>query len=349
MKADVPIALNRRAFIVKSAVIAGVGVGLVSCSSAAENTASASASAEAGDAALGGTFVGSLAGFPFWNQIELGARNAGTDLTGFKLQWTAPTAWTGTAQIVQFLDAAVATKPQSLAIDYRGPEYDAAIVKALDQGAVVQLYNNFELAAESKDPRIAALAVTSSGLNKNALAKLSATQFSEFVSVGDELVFFNQLPGTPEWDAIQNAYVAGFESLGWKKDQIKPFPCTLDAAENLQIIQSYLTANPGTKGIICADVTAGGPAVKAKEKLGLDLPLITWNLEESTFADVERGAITQNVNQQPYLQSYYAVVNLYNILKYGFVAPPYVDPGTLLITSANVAAVKSQFDQGIAG
>jgi len=40
---------------------------------------------------------------------------------------------------------------------------------------------------------------------------------------------------------------------------------------------------------------------------------------------------------------------MYMILKYGFVAPPYVDPGTLLITAANVAAVQSQFEQGIAG
>jgi len=357
MSIDSSSLLNRRSFIVKSAVLAGVGVGLASCSRAEESsepvaaTPADTAASEAAStgASISAVFVGSLAGFPFWNQIELGARNAGEDFADLEIQWTAPTTYTGTGQIVQFSEAAVATKPKAVALNYVGPEMDACITTALDQGTAVQLYNNFAAATQSKDPRIAALAITASGLDKDALCKLSATQFAESVAVGDELVFFNQLPGTPEWDGIQNAYIAGFESLGWKKDQIKVNPATLDPAENLQIIESYLTANPNTKGIICADVTSGGPAVKAKEKLGLDLPLITWNLEDSTFADVERGAITQNVNQQPYLQSYFAVANMYMILKYGFVAPPYVDPGTLLITAANVAAVQSQFEQGIAG
>lgn len=346
--------LDRRSLLRSSAILAAVGaVGLTACTSGAEggSTASASVSASGGDpgAAVSATFVGSLAGFPFWNQIQLGAESAGKDLSGFELTWTAPTTYTGTAQIVQFAQTAVAANPKAIAVDYVGPEMDAPIIKALDQGTIVQLYNNFAAALKSPDPRVAALAATASGLDKDSLCKYSASEFAKSVAVGDELVFFNQLPGTPEWDGIQNAYIAGFEALGWQREQIKTFPAGQDPAKNLQIIESYLTANPNTKGIICADVISGGPAVKAKAKLGLETPLITWNLEESTFADVESGAITQNVNQQPYLQSYYAVVNLYNILKYGFVAPPFVNPGTLLITKDNVAAVKQQFDEGIAG
>jgi ABC-type sugar transport system substrate-binding protein len=186
-------------------------------------------------------------------------------------------------------------------------------------------------------------------LNKPAVVTRSAKAFSKYVKTGDELVFFNQLPGSDEWDRIQEAYVNGLVALGWPKSAVKVFPLTLDPAKNLDLIQSYLTAHPGTKGIICADVIAGGPAVLAKKALGLKTPLMSWNLETSTFDDIRSGAIAVLVNQQPYLQSYYAVVNLYMQLKYGFIAPPNVDPGTLIIDKGNVDSVQKQYKAGLAG
>ena len=295
------------------------------------------------------TFVGSLRGFPFWNQIQRGAEDAGRDLADLDLKFTAPTTYTGSAQIEKFIRAAVSGKPQGIAIDYFGREYDAVLKKALDQGTVVQFYNNYVAAETAKDPRIRILGDSAVGLNKDAVCFRTAKAFTQFVKPGDEVVFFNQLPGKDEWDRIESAYVAAFQKLGWSKNQIKVFPVGLDPAKNLELIRTYLTAHPGTKGMVCADVNSGGPAVKAKKALGLKTPLLSWNLEPSTFADIKSGAISLNLTQQPYLQSYYAVVALYMKLKYQFLAPPSVDPGTLYITKANATAVEKQYKAGIAG
>lgn len=339
---------GRGTLLRKTAAVA-LGVPAVGAMLAADASAARSGRTRTGAGPITITFVGSLLNFPFWNQIQKGAVAAGKDLAGVRLKYTAPSTYTGLAQINNFIKAAVSGRPAGLAVDYRAKEFEPIVKKALGLGIEVAFYNNAAPAETSTDPRIRALADTAAALNKVGVAERSAKAFAKLVKPGDEIVFFNQLPGSDEWDRIQNAYVAAFRSLGWPKSAVKVFPAGLDPAKNFEIIKSYLTAHPGTKGIVCADVIAGGPAAKAKKALGLKTPLLSWNLEPSTFDDIRSGALAISVNQQPYLQSYYCVVALYMKLKYGFLAPPAVDPGTLIIDKTNVAAVEAQYKTGIAG
>lgn len=340
--------IGRRSLLAKTTALA-IGLPTASAILAADAGAARRESAATDAVALTITFVGSLQNFPFWNQIQKGAVEGGRNLAGVKLKFTAPTTYTGLAQINNFIKAAVSGRPAGLAVDYRAKEFEPVVKQALDRGIKVAFYNNSAPAETAADPRVRKLVDSASALNKVGVCQRSAKAFQKYVKVGDELVFFNQLPGSDEWDRIQDAYVQAFTSLGWPKSAIKIFPAGLDPAKNLEIIQSYLTAHPNTKGIVCADVIAGSPAVKAKQALGLKTPLLSWNLDTPTFADIKNGNIAISVNQQPYLQSYYAVVNLYQQLRYGFIAPPAVDPGTLIIDKSNVAAVEAQYKAGRAG
>ncbi len=54
---------------------------------------------------------------------------------------------------------------------------------------------------------------------------------------------------------------------------------------------------------------------------------------------LEKGVLTMAINQQPYLQSYFAVANLANQAKYSL-SPANINTGTSIVTQDNIAVVK---------
>ena len=51
------------------------------------------------------------------------------------------------------------------------------------------------------------------------------------------------------------------------------------------------------------------------------------------------------INQQPFLQSYFAVANLANLAKYSL-SPANVDTGTSIVTIENIETVQACIDAG---
>jgi simple sugar transport system substrate-binding protein len=295
--------------------------------------------------------VGSVLNNPFWDLIQKGALSAGDDLVDATVTYVAPEEYS-LANINEFIKTAVAANPDAILVDYRGQEFEEIVSQALDQGIKVQFYNNYE-GANSADARIRALSRTAVGLSKPAAATRSAALFIEAASLnpGDKLVLFNSLPDSPEHMAIQNAYVAAFIAAGWAESDMDIVPLPgLDPAPNFEYIRTYLSAHPGEyKGIVTWDTTSGSPAAQAKTDLGLTIPLLMWNIDETVIAGVRDGSITMSLTQQPMLQTYYGVIGAYLKVKYGFIDPPVVDPGTLIITKDNVEEVAALFEAGIAG
>jgi len=293
--------------------------------------------------------VGSVLNNPFWDLIQKGALSAGDDLIDAKVTYVAPEDFS-LANVNEFIKTAVAANPDAILVDYRGQEFEEIVIKALDQGIEVQFYNNYE-GANSTDARIRRLATTAVGLSKPAAAARSAALFMEYVNPGDKLVLFNSLPDSPEHLATQNGYVAAFIAAGWQESDLDIVPLPgLDPAPNFEYIRTYLSAHPGEyKGIVTWDTTSGSPAALAKVDLGLTIPLVMWNIDETVIAGIRDGSITMSLTQQPMLQTYYGVIAAYLKVKYGFIDPPVVDPGTMIITPDNVEEVAALFEGGIAG
>jgi simple sugar transport system substrate-binding protein len=111
----------------------------------------------------------------------------------------------------------------------------------------------------------------------------------------------------------------------------------------------YLTAHPETRGIVCWDSLTGSAAARAKADVGMDIPVLSWNLDSVTIGCVKEGELTMTLSQQPYLQAYYTVVALYLKLRYGFLETPFVDPGRLLVDRSNIGQVEELFNQGVLG
>lgn len=292
--------------------------------------------------------VGSVLNNPFWDLIQNGALAAGDSLADANVEYIAPEEFS-LANVNSFIETAVAQNPDAILVDYRTAEYEEAVIDALDKGIEVQFYNNY-VGWESDDARVRRLSGTPVGLDKAAAARRSAQLFLEYVSPGDQLVLFNSLPDSPEHLEIQNAYVQVFTDAGWSEGDLDIVPLPgLDPAPNFEVIKTYLAANPGTQGIVTWDTTSGTPAAQAKADAGSDVPLVMWNLDQTVIQGVKDGTVQLSLTQQPFLQTYYGVISAYIKVKFGFIDPPVIDPGTLMVTADNVNEVEALFEAGYAG
>ena len=292
--------------------------------------------------------VGSVLNNPFWDLIQDGAIAAGDSLADASVNYIAPEEF-ALANVNNFIETAVAAGPDAILVDYRTAEYEDAVIDALNQGIEVQFYNNY-VGGDSSDARIRRLSQTAVGLDKAAAARRSAQLYTEFVSPGDKLVLFNSLPDSPEHLEIQNAYLTIFADAGWAESDLEVVPLPgLDPAGNVEVIRTYLAANPDTDGIVTWDTTSGTPAALVKSNMGSDIPLVMWNLDATVIEGVKDGNIQLSLTQQPFLQTYYGVISAYIKVKFGFIDPPVIDPGTLIITSENVDEVEALFEAGYAG
>ncbi|MEX1126243.1 MAG: substrate-binding domain-containing protein [Acidimicrobiia bacterium] len=357
---------TRRGWRIPAALLLVLALAAAACQSDDANTSEPTDTTEAGtgttEAGTGTTtggdgsqaetieiwVVGSVLNNPFWDLIQNGALAAGEALVDADVNYIAPEEF-ALANVNEFIKTAVAANPDAILVDYRTAEYEEAVIEALDKGIEVQFYNNF-VGTDSSDPRIRRLSTTAVGLDKGAAATRSANLYLEFVSPGDKLVLFNSLPDSPEHLEIQNAYVEAFVAAGWSEDDLDIVPLPgLDPAPNFEAIKTYLAANPDIQGIVTWDTTSGTPAAQAKADAGLDIPLVMWNLDQTVIEGVKDGTIQLSLTQQPFLQTYYGVISAYTKVKYGFIDPPVVDPGTLIITSDNVDEVEDLFNAGYAG
>ena len=293
--------------------------------------------------------VGSIqVGGTFWDQIEAGAKAAGEMIADATVTYIAPEEYSY-PNIDAMIQTAVAANPDAVLVDYRSSDFEGTVVNALNKGIQVQFFNNY-VGTESSDSRVRRLSSTAVGLDKAAASRRSAKLFTEFVSPGDSLVLFNSLPDSSEHLEIQNAYVDVFTDAGWSEDDLDIFDLPgLDPAPNFETIKTYLAAHPDVDGIVTWDTSSGTPAAQAKADIGSSVPLVMWNLDQTVISGVKDGTVQLSLTQQPFLQTYYAVVSAYLKVKFGFIDTAVIDPGTLIVNSENVNEVEGLFNAGYAG
>ncbi len=110
-----------------------------------------------------------------------------------------------------------------------------------------------------------------------------------------------------------------------------------DILKGAEIIRSELEKNPNIHIVLCtgqADTEAAGRAIaahfpdKGYWAAGFDLSPTTLQL-------IKQGVIVGTVDQQPYIQGFYPVVQLTHYLRYG-ITPSDMDAGATIITPSTV-------------
>lgn len=279
---------------------------------------------------------------PFWVTQQNGAKQAGADF-GVNVVFQATAQDTGDAGMVPLIQAAIAAKPAGIAIDYVSKTMEAATTAVLDAGIPVVLYNNNRFEGENApaDKRILGLSFV--GQDESVSGEILAK------------AWMSSLPKHPCKVLIVNPFPSAFV-LTLRGDGVKraldvaKYPhtdlvATGDQGQNQSLISAALQADKGICGVVGLGNPAANPAAQYIGENGLKIPVATFDVGAEAAKRIKDGSLTMAINQQPFLQAYFAVANLVNQAKYSL-SPVNVNTGTSIVTSKNIDAVQACITAG---
>lgn len=124
-------------------------------------------------------------------------------------------------------------------------------------------------------------------------------------------------------------------SVGVKCDE---FSVGFDLAKAQTTLQQYLVGHSDTKAVLALGLVPLQVTPAAASEAHVSVAIGGFDLSPQISDDIKAGKIDATVNQQPYLQGFYAVQQLALRMKYGL-TPANYDTGNALVDASNVGAV----------
>jgi simple sugar transport system substrate-binding protein len=122
----------------------------------------------------------------------------------------------------------------------------------------------------------------------------------------------------------------------------------IEAQNAAAIVAEELKADSSIRNVFCtgqADTEGAGLAVE-KYYPGMSYHVAGFDLSPNILRLIKNGHIVFTIDQQPYLQGFYPVVQLALYCRYGLL-PADIDTGAALVTKTNVDDIISLVDKGI--
>jgi len=120
---------------------------------------------------------------------------------------------------------------------------------------------------------------------------------------------------------------------------------TGDEGQNLSLIGAALQADKSICGVVGLGNPGANPAAQYVSENHLKVPVATFDVGAEAAKRIKDGSLTMAINQQPFLQSYFAVANLVNQAKYSL-SPVDVNTGTSIVTAKNIDTVQACITAG---
>jgi simple sugar transport system substrate-binding protein len=298
---------DRRAFLRRTA-LTGAAVGSVSalleaCGSSANNTSSGSSAAVFGSHPnYKFVFVNHVTTNPFFVPTQYGAADA-CKLLGCSYQWTGSES-SNVSQMVNAVNTAVTSGANGIAvalIDLHA--FNAPTDAALKAGIPVLAYNadaigNKRLSYIGQD------------------LKRAGEQMGERIvaAVGSgEVALFIATPGSAN---LQPRIAGALKAIRASGKPITPHEIATGAAVpgELSTIDAYWVGHQSTKGMYAVDGGSTESLAKVMQKYGLAAKGIKaggFDLTEQTQKLLQEGNIEFTIDQQPYLQGFLPVLQLF--------------------------------------
>ncbi len=301
---------DRRSFLRRTAltgVAAGsVGALLSACGSSA-STSSTSASVFGSHPEYKFTFVNHVTTNPFFVPTQYGIQDA-CKLLGCSYAWTGSET-SNVSQMVNAVNSAVAAKVDGIAVSLIDPTaFNAPVAAALSAGVPVVSYN----ADVKLNPRLAYI-----GQSLEYSGELMGEHIAELVPSGDVALFI----ATPGSLNIQPRINGALRTL--KKHPLITTHVVATGASvpgELTVIESYLAGHPETKGMFAVDAGSTEGVAKTIQKHGAQEKVKGggYDMLETTQQLLSKGYIQFTIDQQPYLQGFFPILELflYNVSKH---------------------------------
>ncbi len=299
--------LTRRTALTGGA--AGIAALALEACGSSSSTTSASAAATSGAAAIFGTsasyhftMVNHVTTNVFFTPTQNGAADA-CKLLGCSYTWTGSST-SNVADMVNAINSAVAAKADGIASTLIDPAaFNAPVAAALSAGIPVVAYN----ADEPQTGRLAYI-----GQDLLVSGQQMGLQIAKLLPSGGEIALFIATPGSANIQPRIDGAIDTLKSYPNIKYTVVATGAAVPA--ELTVINSWATGHPTAKGMFAVDAGSTQGLAQTIQKQGLkakgwvgggyDLTPITEQL-------LAGGYIEFTIDQQPYLQGFFPILELY--------------------------------------
>lgn len=271
-----------------------------------------------------------------FEQERRGAQLA-ADLVGAKLEFTTMGDDFTMENYINFIGPIIATKPDAIAFGFYDDGFAPLMDEASKAGVLVVFVNGTPRNnPNTKFPQYQF--VGSSGPSEVDQAATLAFSFVQRIGKPGKIAVINNFPGSPDHQLRIDGGTAVFEKNGYTTEVLAG---SMDDATALANVSAFLSANPDVVGVFTTGSTSAIAACQFMGQNNLSIPVSTFDATADTIKLVKDGCVTDLIDQQFFLEGFYAVMNAWTALERG-VIPVHTNTGTYLITKDNVDSYKEQ-------
>jgi simple sugar transport system substrate-binding protein len=326
-----PMSMNRRKMLATAALSAAGLSTLAACASNASSTTSASTEGLfPSHPNWKFVFVNHVTTNPFFTPTRYGIEDA-CALLGCTSQWVGSQT-SKVSEMVDAMNAAIAAKADGIAVPLIDPTaFNDPTDAAISAGIPVIAYNA-DVPAGNPNKRLAYIGqdLYQSGLQVGA-------KIVDLVPSGD-IVGFIATPGSgniqPRIDGIQAAIKSSGKPINFVEIASG---ATVDV--ELPAVEAYYLGHKNVKGMFAVDGGTTQSVGQIIEKYNLAGSIVGggYDLQPITLSEVSKGNLAFTVDQQPYLQGFLPVIQLFLYkLSGGLQQPSNTNTGLLFVTKDNV-------------
>jgi simple sugar transport system substrate-binding protein len=272
-------------------------------------------------------FVNHVTTNAFFTPTQYGIQDA-CALLGCTYQWTGSEN-SVVAEMVDAFNAAVAAKADGIAVALIDQTaFNQPVQNALNAGIPVVSYN----ADASGNARLAYIGqdLYQSGfqLGQRLAAQVKSGTVAGFIATPGSLNIQPRIDGA----------TAAFKQFS-PNVTVTPIATGAQVNDELTAIDAYYQGHKNVAGMFAVDggSTQGLSEVVDKYGLAGKIPTGGFDLEPKTLQEVQAGNLGFTIDQQPYLQGFIPVVQLFLYkLSGGLMQPSNTDTGLLFVTKDNV-------------
>lgn len=277
-------------------------------------------------------FVNHVTTNPFFTATQNGMRDA-CALYGADSQWTG-SANSIAAEMVSAMNSAIAAKADAIAVCLVDPRaFNDPVERALAAGIPVFAYNA-DAPIGSGNKRLAYI-----GQDLFKAGQLMGQRILELVPSGRVALFIatpGQLNIQPRIDGAQDVL-----KKSGRNYQIDIVATGATVNEEISKVKAYYLGHQDVKGMFAVDGGTTQGIAEAMQQYGLMAKGAHgggFDLLPQTLKLISEGHLDFTIDQQPYLQGYYTVVEMFNFLvSGGLVGPADINTGLKFVTKGSVA------------
>jgi simple sugar transport system substrate-binding protein len=275
-------------------------------------------------------FINHVTTNPFFVPTQYGCADA-AKLTDTSYTWSGSTK-ADVGEMINAFNAAISAKADGIAVCVVDKAaFEAPIKRALGRGIPVVSYNA-DGAVGGKKARQAYI-----GQDLYVSGFEMGKRIVELVPSGDVALFI-ATPGALNIQPRIDGALAAIKQSG-KPVKAKAVATSPDLATELSMIDAYYQGHKSLKGMFAVDAgdTQGVGQVIQKYKLQGKVKGGGYDLLPGTLRLIQNGSLQFTIDQQPYLQGFDPVIQLFlSKLSGGLVAPSDTNTGLLFVTRENV-------------